>query len=133
MTKKTYWLVDAENNYAAAEGADIRDALLPLGWAEAGREPRNAEFVWCRHPEVADPARFPAESLPVWQVRGWEPSYPATAGGVPILVGQDPEVVAVELPPVLAEQPAADTAAEPAAKPKKPTPAAGGTSSTKES
>lgn len=127
--KKTYWLVDAENNYAAAAGAEVRDALLPLGWQESDRDPEGSEFVWCRHPEIAGPAKFPAETLPVWQIRGWEPAYPLAAGGAPPIEGQDAAAVVTDPPPVIAELAAGDTAAEPAIKPKKSTPAAGGTNS----
>lgn len=132
--KKTYWLVDAENNYAAAAGVEIRDALLPLGWREADRGPSGAEFVWCRHPEIAEPAKLPAETLPVWEIRGWEPSYPYTAGGAigtPVLDGQDAPVVVTDPPPVLTEALTAELAdnTAPAPKPRKSTTAAGGTSS----
>lgn len=129
--KKTYWLVDAENNYAAAAGAEVRDALLPLGWREADLEPTGAEFVWCQHPDVAEPAKVPAETLPVWQARGWEPSYPFAAGGLigaPLLDGQDAPPAA-EPPPVLVEAITAADELASAPKPKKSTPAAGGTSS----
>lgn len=73
--KKDFWLVDETGNKALVQGADDRDRLLPLGWSEA-TEPTGDEQVWMSHPEVENPARFPAGALAQWQVLGWQPGLP---------------------------------------------------------
>lgn len=70
-----YWLVDETGAKALVEGAEQRDRFLPLGWTETD-EPTGTEFVWARCPGVADPARFPAETLEAWATRGWAPGAP---------------------------------------------------------
>lgn len=99
--KKQFWLVDATGTYALADGADQRDLLLPGGWAEA-EEPTGEAFVWCRHPEIAAPAKFPASSLAEWATRGWEPGAPPSAAD-----NLPPEVapLAESTPPVTETKP----------------------------
>lgn len=35
-----------------------------------------ADWIWMRHPDGTEPARFPADAAEVWQARGWEPCAP---------------------------------------------------------
>lgn len=73
---KTYWLVDRNGDKALVTGADERDRWLPHGWAET-EKPAGDEFVWATFPDVADPARFPAEAYyDVWEPKGWVASAP---------------------------------------------------------
>lgn len=102
------WLADVTGTKALAEGADQRDSLIGLGWAEAA-EPAGSEFVWCRHPDITVPAKFPAETLDAWAIRGWAPGAPP-----------EPDYVfSTVAPSATAPAPVTDT---------KPKPAAGGTS-----
>lgn len=74
-TKTQYWLVDDTGTYARANGVEERDRRLPRSFTEAD-EPKGSAFVWARHPDIAVPAKFPADSLEAWKVQGWEPGLP---------------------------------------------------------
>lgn len=104
-----YWLVDETGAKALVEGATERDRLVPLGWAETS-EPTGSEFVWARCPGVADPARFPAETLLAWATKGWEPGAPPSPF----------DVLADDVSPAVEPQPARQVT-------DKQKPAAGGT------
>jgi hypothetical protein len=98
-TLQTYWLVDETGTKALVEGAAERDRFLPLGWAETA-EPTGSEFVWARHEGVADPARFPAETLEAWAVKGWLPGPPPAPfdvfADVPVAVEPQPAAKAAD-------------------------------------
>jgi hypothetical protein len=73
--KQTYWMVDGEGKKALITGAAERDRWIPLGLSDAG-EPAGAEFVYAWHEGIETPAMFSAQSLPVWQAKGWVPGPP---------------------------------------------------------
>ncbi|MFG1659083.1 hypothetical protein ACGFIY_21375 [Micromonospora chersina] len=75
MAKTKYWMSDGYGAKALIEGADERDKWKPLGWSEAD-EPAAGDRVWLRHEDHGGRALFPAESVDLWQQKGWQPSDP---------------------------------------------------------
>ncbi len=93
MTKNKYWLADLEGTKVAVPDAASRDYLIGLGWDETS-EATGDEFVWVRHPDVADGARIPAASLEIWEVRGWEPGFRPVDRLDDALVAEEPATAA---------------------------------------
>lgn len=75
MAKTTYWMRDQLGRRAIVTSADERDTWIPRGWVVAD-EPVDGEFVFMRHPDIADTALIPWAAREYWQGRGFEPSAP---------------------------------------------------------
>jgi hypothetical protein len=73
---KKYWIADAEGVKALVSGAEAHNEWTAgRGWTDT-TEPVGQEFVWLRHEEHGDAAKFTAESAPMWMARGWLPTEP---------------------------------------------------------
>ncbi|TDB79961.1 hypothetical protein E1091_19395, partial [Micromonospora fluostatini] len=68
-SKKTYWMADGQGAVALVEGAEERDRLIPLGWADS-EPPAPDQQVWMRHAEHGGRAKFPLASVELWRPRG---------------------------------------------------------------
>lgn len=72
----SYWMSNPQTGmYAQMAGAAERDRWTAWGYAESG-EPGPHDFVWMRHPDIAEPARFAWGSRAYWLARGFAPGAP---------------------------------------------------------
>lgn len=88
--KKTYWMRTPDGAKALVTGAEDRDTWTVRGAVEDD-EPKPGEFVWLQHEQHGGRAKFPAEVVEQWELKGWHPSPPLE----PVDLTRDPHLVDV--------------------------------------